>query len=102
MPTGWYQVREKKNDFRKLTKYSQQAIQWMEHIMEIENIHIRHAENCVHGENVYKIIVLMGSVKKQTRFTNSSDVSITDIVCTMIPRKFWRHISENLLLRSRL
>ena len=40
----------KENDFRKSTKYSQPAIQWMEYIMETEHINIRHAENSVHGE----------------------------------------------------
>ena len=50
MPTGWYEYREKTNNFKKSTKYSKQSLQWLEHIMRTENIHIRHAENSVHGE----------------------------------------------------
>ena len=50
MPTGWYRLREKTNDFKNSTKYSKQAIQWLEYVMKNENVKIRHAENSPHGE----------------------------------------------------
>ena len=50
MPTGRYELREKKDDFKKLIKYSKESLQWLEYIMRRDGIHIRHAENCVHGE----------------------------------------------------
>ena len=50
MPTGWYQFRNKENNFKKDIKHSKQSIAWLEYIMETQNIHIRHAENDVHGE----------------------------------------------------
>ena len=34
MPTGWYEYREKKNDFKKSINYSRQSIEWLEYVME--------------------------------------------------------------------
>ena len=50
MPTGWYELREKEKDFKKSTKYSTQSIEWLEYLMQSQDIYIRHAENHVHGE----------------------------------------------------
>ena len=50
MPTGYYSVREKKHNFAKQTRYSNEAIQWLEHVSRTKNITIRHAKNSPHGE----------------------------------------------------
>ena len=50
MPTGWYSLREKKDDYRPQTPYSKESIQWMTHISKERNIVIRHAENSPLGE----------------------------------------------------
>ena len=45
MPTGWYELLEKKNSYQSSVKYSQQAIQWLEYMASSQNVHIIHAEN---------------------------------------------------------
>ena len=50
MATGWYSLREKKDDFRLQTRYSKESIQWLEHIAKERAINIRHEENCSLGE----------------------------------------------------
>ena len=45
MPTGWYRLLEKQNNYKRLFKYSQQSIQWLEYISNSQNIHIQHAKN---------------------------------------------------------
>ena len=45
MPTGYYTVQEEKNNYRKETRYSQESIQWMEHIARTTDAKIRHAKN---------------------------------------------------------
>ena len=47
MPTEEYDLREKKNNFKK--DYSKQSIQWLEYLIELTGYNIRHAENSVHG-----------------------------------------------------
>ena len=47
MPTCYYTLREKKNNFTKHIRYSSESIQWLEHIC---NENIVHAENSTHGE----------------------------------------------------
>ena len=54
MPTGRYTLREKIDNFKKHTEYSNQAIKWLEYMSQKDNIHIRHAENNVHGEKRLK------------------------------------------------
>ena len=49
MPTGEYVLREKKDNFKKPTRYSQVSLQWIEYMMRLSGKHIRHAENSVHG-----------------------------------------------------
>ena len=56
MPTGFYEVLEKKNNYVREGRYSREAIQWLEHVMRTtEGVHIRHAENGgeVRIENFY-------------------------------------------------
>ena len=36
MPTGWYELLERKNGFRRATRHSKQAIQWLEYMMQCE------------------------------------------------------------------
>ena len=50
MPTGFYSLREKRNNFKKSTRYSNQAIQWLSFLNQQKGIFIRHAENSIHGE----------------------------------------------------
>ena len=45
MPTGWYELIEKRNGYRHSSRYSQEAIQWLDYISKTENVHIQHAEN---------------------------------------------------------
>ena len=45
MPTGWYELIEKRNNYRHSARYSQQAIQWLNYMSKSENINIEHAEN---------------------------------------------------------
>ena len=45
MPTGYYTLQEEKNNYKKETRYSQESIQWLEHVMRSEGVSIRHAEN---------------------------------------------------------
>ena len=50
MPTGFYSLREKSNNFRKATRYSKQAIQWLTYLNNEKGIFIKHSENSIHGE----------------------------------------------------
>ena len=50
MPTGYYTLREKKKNFAKQTRYSSEAIQWLEHMIRTTKQKIRHATNNPHGE----------------------------------------------------
>ncbi len=50
MATGYYKVREKKNDFKKEMTTSVASIQWLEYMSRQKEIHIRHQENSKHGE----------------------------------------------------
>ena len=45
MPTGFYSLLEKKNNYEQDVRYSRESIQWREHVMEHDNVEIRHAEN---------------------------------------------------------
>ena len=47
MPTGYYSLREKKNNFRRYLRYSRESLQWLDHF---RNENMTHAENSVHGE----------------------------------------------------
>ena len=46
MCTGYYVLREKKDNFIKQTRYSKESIQWLDYVDK----NIRHAENSIHGE----------------------------------------------------
>ena len=50
MATGWYSLREKKDDYKRQTRYSNESIQWLTHISKERNIAIRHEENSPLGE----------------------------------------------------
>ena len=50
MPTGFYTLREKKQNYKKQTRYSKQSIQWLEYLMREKGWSIRHAQNSPHGE----------------------------------------------------
>ena len=50
LPTGKYDLREKKDGYKKQTAYSKQAIQWIEHLIRETGHDIRHAENSPHQE----------------------------------------------------
>ena len=43
MPTGFYRLLEKKNNYKDEIKYSSEAIQWLQYIMSSEGVNIRHA-----------------------------------------------------------
>ena len=45
MPTGFYTLLEKKNNFVKEVRYSRESIQWLEYIMRRDQVNIQHAEN---------------------------------------------------------
>ena len=45
MPTGYYTLQEEENQYRKDTRYSREAIQWLEHVMRTTGAKIRHAWN---------------------------------------------------------
>ena len=45
MPTGFYSLLEKKNNYVKDVRYSKESIQWLEHVMERDSVNIKHAEN---------------------------------------------------------
>merc|ERR1712147_236665 len=45
MPTGWYELIEKRNNYQHSARYSQQSIQWLNYMSKSENINIQHAEN---------------------------------------------------------
>ena len=47
MPTGFYSLREKKNNFVKHIRYSRESIQRLDHV---GNENIVHAENSIHSE----------------------------------------------------
>ena len=50
MPIGYYILREKKNNFKKQTRYSNEAIQWLNYMSKTTGLKIRHATNHIHGE----------------------------------------------------
>ena len=50
MPTGFYSLREKSNNFKKSMRYSKQAIQWLDHLNKERGVFITHSENSIHGE----------------------------------------------------
>ena len=50
MATGWYSLREKKDNFKKQSRYSKESIQWLEHIAKERKIQIRHEMNSPLGE----------------------------------------------------
>ena len=46
MPTGFYQLMEKKTNYEKRSRYSCESIQWLEYLMRsVEGLYIRHAAN---------------------------------------------------------
>ena len=45
MPTGYYTLQEEQNNYKQETRYSQEAIQWLEHVMRTDRVNIWHAEN---------------------------------------------------------
>ena len=45
MPTGWYELLEKRNCYQRSSKYSQQSIQSLEYKANTHSIHIQHAGN---------------------------------------------------------
>ena len=50
MFTGYYSLREKKNEYRRETNFSKEGIQWLEYLRTTHNLDIRHALNSPHGE----------------------------------------------------
>ena len=50
MCTGYYSLREKKNEYRRETNYSKEGIQWLEYLSTTRDLDIRHALNSPHGE----------------------------------------------------
>ena len=50
MPTGFYSLREKSNNYKKSTRYSNQALQWLTYLNHEKGKFIKHAENSIHGE----------------------------------------------------
>ena len=50
MPTGYYSLREEKNQYERQTNFSKEAISWLEYMSEIKGEHIRHALNSPHSE----------------------------------------------------
>ena len=78
MPTGFYKVLEKKNNFIKDVRYSKEAVQWLEHVMERDNVQIRHAENG--GEERIKNYYVDGfDEENNTVSTSTTDVIIINI-----------------------
>ena len=49
MPTGFYSLLEKKNEYKREVRYSRESIQWLDYIMRRDTFSIKHAENG--GEN---------------------------------------------------
>ena len=47
MPTGYYTLHEKENNFTKHIRYSSEPIQWLDHFC---NENIVHTENSIHGK----------------------------------------------------
>ena len=50
MCTSYYTLREKKNNYWADTNFSQEAMQWLEHLIQTQKIDIRHALNSPHSE----------------------------------------------------
>ena len=44
MPTGWYSIRDEKDEYKCQVKYSKQSIHWLEYVMRTKNVNIQHAE----------------------------------------------------------
>ena len=44
MPTGYYTLQEEQNEYRKETRYSREAVQWLTHLNRTTGAKIRHAE----------------------------------------------------------
>ena len=45
MPTDFYRLQKEINNYVPETRYSSESIQWLEHVMRTEGVHIRHVEN---------------------------------------------------------
>ena len=58
MPTGYYTLQEEENGYKKHTRYSQESIQWLEHLIRTTGAKIEHAENG--GEHRYENIEFDG------------------------------------------
>ena len=50
LPTGYYTLREKSNGYAKQTRYSKEAIHWLENMIKNDGVNIRHAMNSPNGE----------------------------------------------------
>ena len=78
IPTGYYTLQEERNNYKKETRYSREAIQWLEHIM-------RTSEG---GDD--KTVVRFASITSKSmvtmhlveRFTNTMVVFGTNILAT--------------------
>ena len=80
MCTGYYSLRKRKNEYRRETNYSKEAIQWLEYLRAERNLEIRHTANASHGENELEIIVSMDFFDPITLYMNITAAIIMVIV----------------------